>query len=57
MIRITLLNKRILINTRNSLFKLLQPNRKTNQGQRSLSYIGPSVWNKLPDSFKSAKDI
>ena len=37
------------MSTRNSFQKLSQPFRKTNQGQNSLSYIGPSVWNKLPD--------
>ena len=38
--------------TRNSYLKLSQPFMKTNQGQNSLSYIGPSVWNKLPEKIK-----
>ena len=35
--------------TRTSLFKLSQPLRKTNHGQKYLSYVAPSIWNKLPD--------
>ena len=40
------------ISTRNLFLKLKQPFRKTNQGQNSLSYIGPGIWNKLPDKYK-----
>ena len=36
--------------TRTYLFKLSQPLRKTNHKQRSLSYVAPCIWNKLPDS-------
>ena len=32
--------------------KLKVPFCKTTMGQKSLSYIGPSVWNKLPSSMK-----
>ena len=39
-------------NTRNSFQKLSQPFRKTTQGQNTISYIGPSVWNKLPENVK-----
>ena len=39
--------------TRTSLFKLSQPLRKTNHGQKSLSYVAPSIWNKLPDFLKT----
>ena len=43
--------------TRNSYQKLTQPFRKTTQGQNSLSYIGPSVWNKLSESIKSCDNV
>ena len=39
--------------TRTSLFKLSQPLRKTNHGQKCLSYVAPSIWNKLPDFLKT----
>ena len=41
------------MSTRNSFQKLTAPFRRTNQGQKALSYIGPSVWNKLPDNLKN----
>ena len=34
--------------------KLKVPHRKTNKGLRSLSYIGPSLWNKLDKSLKTS---
>ena len=40
--------------TRTSLLKLTQPLRKTNHGQKSLSYVAPSIWNILPDFLKTA---
>ena len=40
------------INSRNNYARLQGPFQKTNVGQKSLSYIGPSVWNKLPSSIK-----
>ena len=43
--------------TRNSTFKLVQPYRKTKQGQRGLSYIGPSVWNSLDSESKSKPSL
>ena len=45
------------INTRQSYLKLKQPLRKTNSGQKALSYMGPGEWNLLPNSIKEAKDI
>ena len=39
--------------TRTSLFKLSQPLRKTNLGQKSLSYVATSIWNKLPNFLKT----
>ena len=43
--------------TRNSYKKLSQPFRQTTQGQNSLSYIGPSVWNKLSENIKKCKNV
>ena len=43
--------------TRNSYKKLRQPFRKTTQGQNTISYIGPSTWNKLPGKAKQSKTI
>ena len=39
--------------TRTSLFKLSQPLRKTNHGEKSLSYVASNIWNKLPDFLKT----
>ena len=35
--------------TRNNFYKLKNPFRKTNMGQKTISYIGPSGWSSLPD--------
>ena len=43
--------------TRSSLFKLSQPLRKTNLGQKCLSYVVPSIWNKLPNFLKRTDNI
>ena len=43
--------------TRTSLFKLSQPLRKTNHRQKSLSYVAPSIWNKLPDFLKTTDNV
>ena len=43
--------------TRASLFKLSQPLRKTNHGQKSISYVAPSIWNKLPDFLKTTDNV
>ena len=40
------------VSSRNNYAKLKVPFRKTTMGQKSLSYIGPSVWNKLPSLMK-----
>lgn len=45
------------VNTRSSHLKLMQPSRRTNHGLKSLSYIGPSTWNKLPDNIKEVSDL
>ena len=45
------------MSTRNGFQKLSQPFRKTNQSQKALSYIGPSVWNKLPEQIKKTINL
>ena len=45
------------MNTRSYFQKLIQPFRKTCQGQSSLSYIGPSVWNRLPANIKNTENL
>ena len=37
------------IGTRNKFAKLKIPFHKTNMGQKAISFIGPSLWNSLPD--------
>ena len=41
------------ITLRNDYLKLKHPFRKTTAGQNSLSFLGPSKWNQLPESTKS----
>ena len=43
--------------TRTCLFKLSQPLRKTNHGQKSLSYVAPCIWNKLPNFLKTTENV
>ena len=43
------------MNNRTSLFKLSHPSRKTNYGQKGLSYVAPRIWNKLADFFKKQR--
>ena len=38
--------------TRNSIYKLKLPLMSTNMGQNSVSYIGPKIWNNLPNECK-----
>ena len=45
------------IPTRCSYQKLKSPQRKTNQSLRALSYIGPSLWNKLDQSMKKSVSL
>ena len=42
----------VRMNTRNNFLKLPHHFRKTNTGQKSLSYIGPAIWNKIPEIIK-----
>ena len=39
----------------NKKFKL--PFRKSKLGMQSLSYVGPSTWNKLPNNLKTATSV
>jgi len=43
--------------TRRSLYKLHPPKRRTNKGQKCVSYIGPKLWNKLPNELKTIKNV
>ena len=43
--------------TRTSSFKFSQPLRKANHGRKSLSYVAPSIWNKLPDFLKTTDNV
>ena len=45
------------IGTRNNFSKLKNPFCKTNMGQKTNSYIDPSVWNSLPDSIEEANTL
>ena len=45
------------VRTRSSFQKLKIPRRKTNIGQKSLSYTGPSLWNNLNENLKRSSSI
>ena len=45
------------IDTRNSFAKLKHRFRKTNTGQKTLSYIGPSLWNNLPENIQKRNNL
>ena len=40
------------VDTRNKFAKLKIPFRKTNMGQKAISFVGPSLWNSLPQFKK-----
>ena len=42
--------------TRTSLFKLSETLR-SNHGQKRLSYVAPSIWDKLPDFLKTTDNV
>ena len=48
--------QKTLINTRNSMYRLRTQFRKSKMGQKSLSFLGPKLWNILPDEIKSSKN-
>ena len=43
--------------TRQAYSRLVQPLRKTNMGLNSISYLGPSLWNKLPENIKQSSSL
>ena len=45
------------INTRQAYSRLIQPLRKTNMALNSISYLGPSLWNKLPENIKHSSSL
>ena len=45
------------IGTRINFSKLKNAFRKTNMGQKTISYIGPSIWNSLPYSTTKANNL
>ena len=42
--------------TRRSFQRMNQPFRKTVHGQRALSYTGPTLWNRLPETVKNCNN-
>ena len=40
-----------------SFLKLNQPLRKTNHGQKTLSYMTPNIWSNQQDSLKATKGL
>ena len=47
----------IRISTRNSYLKLSHHFRKTSTGQNGLSYLGPAIWNRIPEILKKTKNV
>ena len=45
------------IETRNTFAKLKIPFRKTNMGQKAISFVGPSQWNNLPELIKKTDNL
>ena len=45
------------IDTRNKFAKLKIPFRKTNMGQKAISFVGPSLWNRLPELIKKTDNL
>ena len=45
------------ISTRNNFSKPKNSFRKTNMGQKAISYICPSIWNSSPDLIKRANSL
>ena len=45
------------INTRNNFLKLNHPFRKTSTGQKGLSYIGPVIWNRIPEIIEKTRNL
>ena len=51
------LAQNITINTRNSYLMLSHTFRKTSTEQNGLSYIGPAIWNRIPEILKKTKNL
>ena len=47
----------VRIDTRKSFLKLNHPFQKTSTRQKSLSYIGPAIWNRIPEIFKKTRNL
>ena len=45
------------IDRRNKFAKLKIPFRKTNMGQKAVSFVGPSLWNSLPKLIKKTDNL
>ena len=43
--------------TRRSFNKLRIPNQRTNRGLKILSFLGPKLWNNLPNHLKSSTSV
>ena len=44
-------------NTRRSKHRLILPHRKNNRGQKSLSFMGPKIWNNLHSELKTIENV
>ena len=51
------LNEVFDVSVENNFQKLKCSFGKTNTSQRALSYIGPTFWNKTPDTLKRTKNL
>ena len=47
--------QKVLKITRNSTHRFQMPFRRTNIGQKGMSYFGPKLWNNLPTELKLSK--
>ena len=45
------------VQTHSSYQKFNVPHRKTNVGQKALSYVGPSLWNNLNKTLKTSTSL
>ena len=43
--------------TRQGVLKLHQPSRKTNYGKNTISFLGPKLWNTIPDCIKQSQSL
>ena len=47
----------LLNNLHDCTFKLNHPFRKVNTGLNGLTYIGPAIWNRIPEILKKIKNL